>query len=68
MKHPFALNDSALEKVELVEISAKEIAQVSGAQFVEAPTHECSEEGGSTIKPPIYSTDAVGEEGGGDIC
>jgi hypothetical protein len=64
MNHPFALNVSDLEAIELhfeEELNDEEAAQVLGGLTI-ATTKAVGEEGGT------FTTLAVGEEGGGIQC
>ncbi|NJR64384.1 MAG: hypothetical protein HC772_02125 [Leptolyngbyaceae cyanobacterium CRU_2_3] len=71
MRHPFELELSDLENVQLeVEqiLTPEEAEKVTGGRA--ATTLALGEEGGifppiRPIKPPIYTTLAIGEEGGG---
>jgi hypothetical protein len=70
MRHPFDLNSTELETVELEfseEITSEEAALVGGGLSI-ATTRALGEEGGYDypIKPiePIYTSLAFGEEGG----
>ena len=72
MRHPFELDLSDLENVQLdVEqvLTPEEAEKVTGGLV--ATTLALGEEGGCVfppirpIKPPIYTTLAIGEEGGG---